>query len=48
MFTPVIMYHNLTISDSEEGIHLNEFEKQIKFINKLGFKSVNLNELDKL
>jgi peptidoglycan/xylan/chitin deacetylase (PgdA/CDA1 family) len=48
MFTPVIMYHNLAMSDSEEGIHLNEFEKQIKFINKLGFKSVNLNELDKL
>ena len=48
MFTPVIMYHNLTISYSEEVIHLNEFEKQIKFINKLGFKSVNLNELDKL
>ena len=48
MFVPVIMYHNLAVTNNESGIHINEFENQIKFINKLGFKSFNLNELNNL
>ena len=48
MFVPIIMYHNLAVTSNESGIHINEFENQIKFINKLGFKSFNLNEINNL
>lgn len=42
------MYHNLSLSKGDKGVEIDEFENQIKFLNKLGYKSFNLRELTKL
>lgn len=42
------MYHNLSLSKGDKGVEIDEFENQIKFLNKLGYKSFNLRDLTKL
>lgn len=45
---PILMYHDISAQNNNDLISIQEFENQISFINKIGFKSFNLRDLDSL
>ena len=45
MKIPILMYHSVTNDESSVSISLNRFEKQMHYMHKSGYKSVNLSDL---
>ena len=47
MKIPVLVYHSISDDQSNLSLKIDNFEKQIKYLNKSGFKTVSLDEIDK-
>jgi peptidoglycan/xylan/chitin deacetylase (PgdA/CDA1 family) len=47
MKIPVLVYHSISDDKSNLSLKINNFETQIKFLNKSGFKTVSFDEIDK-
>tara|TARA_Y100000590_G_C15464248_1_gene917657 strand:- start:222 stop:914 length:693 start_codon:yes stop_codon:yes gene_type:complete len=47
MNIPVLMYHSVSDKKNKMSVSKNNFKKQMKLMNKFGFKGVNLKDIDK-
>ena len=47
MNIPVLMYHSVSDNKNKMSVSKNNFKKQMKLMNKFGFKGVNLKDIDK-
>ena len=47
MKIPVLVYHSINNDKSNLSLKIDNFEKQIKFLKKSGFKTVSFEEIDK-
>jgi peptidoglycan/xylan/chitin deacetylase (PgdA/CDA1 family) len=47
MKIPVLVYHSINNDKSNLSLKIDNFEKQIKFLYKSGFKTVSFDEIDK-
>ena len=47
MKIPVLVYHSISDDKSNLSLKINNFETQIKFLNKSGFKTVSFDEIDR-
>ena len=47
MKIPVLVYHSINTDKSKLSLAIDNFEKQINFLNKLGFQTANFDNIDK-
>ena len=47
MKIPVLVYHSINNNKSNLSLTINDFEKQIKFLNKSGFETISFDKIDK-
>ncbi len=45
MRIPILMYHSI-INDHNKSVSINSFEKQMLFMKKMGYQTINFNELN--
>ena len=46
MYIPVLSYHSISDETSPVSLNIRIFEKQINFLRKLGYVTINFNEID--
>tara|TARA_B100000795_G_C22751636_1_gene419686 strand:- start:661 stop:1356 length:696 start_codon:yes stop_codon:yes gene_type:complete len=46
MATPILMYHSI-VDDHEESVSIKSFERQMIFMKKMGYQTINFNDLNK-
>ena len=47
MIIPVLMYHSISNDKSHLSVSTNNFENQLKYLSKSGYKSISFNEINK-
>ena len=47
MIVPILMYHSISKDKSNLSISPKNFEKQINFLHKLGYKTINFDDIGK-
>ena len=47
MKIPVLVYHSINNNKSNLSLTVNDFEKQIKFLNKSGFETIGFDKIEK-
>ena len=48
MKIPILVYHSINNNKSNLSLTINDFEKQLKFLNKSGFKTIGFDKIDKV
>ena len=43
---PVLLYHDVNNNNYLNGLNISDFEMQISYLKKRGYKSVHINEID--
>lgn len=46
MTLPILMYHSVSDNKDKLSISVNKFYKQMKLMNRIGFKTINFNEIN--
>ena len=45
---PVLMYHDIIKEDNDYGVNIKLFYKQMLLMKKMGYESINLNQIKHL
>ena len=48
MKIPILMYHSISDGKNPLSVPISNFEKQMKFMKRNGYKSINLNEISNI
>ena len=43
---PILMYHNISREKNYQDVHVKDFYNQMKMMKKMGYKAVNLNNMN--
>jgi peptidoglycan/xylan/chitin deacetylase (PgdA/CDA1 family) len=46
MKIPILLYHSISNDKSSLSLNINEFEKQIIFLKKRNYKTINFDEIN--